>query len=214
MIEYDFRFHAADPLTDASRVRTLRDSLLAIAGGFTEIPAGFMNDLVPGKGLGYIVGLDEAAKLSALEDRLAWLAAAWDAPVPQIVRASAGPRRNHGFFLIPKLANRDGFGLRRELFAPERWARIRAILRSRVSHPVNLVYGEWLPTESSPVPDSDVTYMFVFRLSGDTDARFLRRFIEEQVFDDGTECDQEAIYLSIGGLGLYVPQPGASQDYR
>lgn len=212
MIEFDFRFPAADPLKESSRVRTLRDSLLAIAGGFTEIQAGSLSDLLPGEGLGYIVGLDEAAKLSALEDRLAWLAAAWDAPAPQPVRASAGPRRNHGFFLIPKLANRDAFGRRRPLFTPERWARIRSALKGRISHPVGLVYGEWLPMESSPMPDSDVTYMFMFRLTGDTDARFLRRFIEEQVFDFGAECDQEAIYLSVGGLGLYVPQPGASQE--
>jgi hypothetical protein len=212
MIEFDFRFSTPEPLVDSSNVRALRDSLLAIAGGFTEIPEHFLNDLLPGEGLGYIVGLDDAAKLSALQDRLDWLAATWDVPAPQPVRASAGPRRNHAFFLIPKLANRDAFGRRRALFNPERWARIRTALRGRTSHPVNLVYGEWLPTESSPVPDSDVTYMFVFQLGGETDARFLRRFVEERIFDCGVECDQEAIYLSVGGLGLYVPQPGASPD--
>lgn len=212
MIEFDFRFPGLDPVSDESRVRTLRDGLLAIAGGFTEIPARFLQDLIPGDGLGYIVGLDGPEKLAALEDRLSWLSDAWDLPAPRPLRASAGPRRNHGFFLVPKLANRDAFGRRRELFRPARWARVRSALRGRLSHPVGLVYGEWLPGQSSAVPDSDVSYMFAFRLEGDTDARFLRRFIEQEIFDYGVECDQEAIYLSIGGLGLYVPQPGAAQD--
>ncbi|MDD5657027.1 MAG: hypothetical protein PHF00_07215 [Elusimicrobia bacterium] len=212
MIEFDLRFPKLDPLRDESRVRTLRDSLLAIAGGFTEIPARFLPDIIPGDGLGYIVGLDGPDGLAALEDRLSWLADAWDLPAPRPLRASAGPRRNHGFFLVPKLANRDAAGRRRELFRPTRWARIRAALKGRLSHPVGLVYGEWLPGESSAATDSDVSYMFVFRLEGDTDARFLRRFIEQEIFDCGVECDQEAIYLSIGGLGLYVPQPGAAHD--
>lgn len=212
MIEFDFRFPGLDPLSDESRVRTLRDSLLAVAGGFTELPAGFLADLIPGKGPGYIIGLDEPGKLATLEDRLSWLSDAWDLSAPQPLRASAGPRRNHGFFLVPKLANRDAFGRRRELFRPERWARIRAALKGRLSNPVGLVYGEWLAGESAAVSDSDVSYMFAFRLDGETDARFLRRFIEQEIFDDGAECDQEAIYLSVGGLGLYVPQPGAASD--
>lgn len=212
MIEFDFRFPGLDLGKDESRIRTLRDGLLAVAGGFTEIPAGVLPDLIPGDGPGYIVGLDGIEKLGALEDRLSWLSEAWELPVPRPMRASAGPRRNHGFFLIPKLANRDSAGRRRELFSPERWARIRRGLKSRLSHPAFLVYGEWLPGDSSALPDSDVAYMFVFRLEGDTDARFLRRFIETEVFDNGVECDQEAIYLSIGGLGLYVPQPGAGPD--
>jgi len=209
MIEFDFRFPGLDPLADESRVRTLRDSLLAVAGGFTELPAGFLPDLIPGAGPGYIIGLDGPGKLATLEDRLSWLSDAWDLAAPRPLRASAGPRRNHGFFLVPKLANRDAFGRRRELFRPERWSRIRAALKGRISHPVGLIYGEWLPGESAAVPDSDVSYMFAFRLDGETDARFLRRFIEQEIFDDGAECDQEAIYLSVGGLGLLVPQPGA-----
>lgn len=213
MIEFDFRFPGLDPASDESRMRTLRDGLLAVAGGFTELPAGFLRDLIPGEGPGYIIGLDGPAKLAALEDRLSWMSEAWDLTAPRPLRASAGPRRNQGFFLVPKLANRDACGRRRELFRPERWARIRGALRSRLSHPVGLVYGEWLPGESAAVPDSDVSYMFAFRLAGDTDARFLRGFIEAEIFDDGAECDQEAIYLSVGGLGLLVPQPGSALDH-
>lgn len=210
MIEFDFRFPGLDPIANDNRVRTLRDSLLAIAGGFTEIPENSLQGLIEGNGLGYIVGLDGHDKLAALEDRLAWLSQAWDLPAPRPQRASAGPRRNIGFFLVPKLANPDASGRRRELFRPARWARIRSALKGRLASQVGLVYGEWLPGESRPVPDSDVSYLFVFRLEGDTDARFLRRFIEEEIFDGGVECDQEKIYLSVGGLGLYVPQPGAS----
>jgi len=212
MIEFDFRFPGLESGSGESRVRTLRDGLLAVAGGFTELPARFLQDLIPGDGPGYIVGIDGPDRLAALEDRLSWLSEAWDLPVPRPLRASAGARRNHGFFLVPKLANRDASRHRRELFRPERWARIRGALKSRLSHPVGLVYGEWLPDDSSPVADSDVSYMFVFRLDGDTDARFLRRFIEREIFDGGVECDQEAVYLSIGGLGLYIPQPGAALD--
>lgn len=210
MIEYDFRFCGLDPVSHESRMRTLRDGLLAVAEGFTEVSPGTMTDLIPGEGPGYIIGIDAPGKLAALEDRLSWLSDAWDLPTPRPLRASAGPRRNHGFFLVPKLANRDSFSRRRELFRPERWARIRTALKERLSHPVGLVYGEWLPSESAAVPDSDVSYIFAFRLEGETDARFLRRFIESEIFDDGLECDQEAIYLSIGGLGLLVPQPGAN----
>lgn len=212
MIEFDFRVSGLDTLSAPSRVRALRDTLLDMAGGFTELPAGVAPDLLPGDGPGYIVGLNESAKAAALEVRLDALAAAWNLPAPRVVRASSGPRRRYGFFLIPKLANKDRLGRRRELFTPERWARIRSSLESRVSHPIGLVYGEWVPMESRAASDSDVSYMFIFRLGGDTDARFLRRFIETEIFDGGIECDQEAIYLSLGGLGLYVPQPGASPE--
>jgi len=212
MIEFDFRFPGLDTLSGSSRVRPLRAALLDLAGGFTELPAGFAPDLLHGDGPGFIVGLNETAKAAALEAQLTALAASWDLSAPQVVRASSGPRRRYGFFLIPKLANRNRLGRRRELFTPERWARLRHALKGRVSHPITLVYGEWVPSDASRVLDSDVSHMFVFRLEGDTDARFLRRFIESEVFDGGVECDQEAIYLSLGGLGLYVPQPGDSPE--
>lgn len=208
MQEFYFRFPGIDPLHHPDRVRRLRDCLLELAGGFTEIRPGVLADLLPGEGTGYIVALPDRESLEALRKTLTRLADEWGCEAPEPKTASAGPRKRFGFFLVPKLANRDAQGHRRELFTPERWALIRGALAGKLSHPVTLLYGEWLPLEASREVDKDVSYIFVFRLQSPEDVPWFERFIQTQVFDNGKECDQETIYLSAAGEGRYVSQPG------
>lgn len=208
MREFDFRFPGLDPTRHSERIKRLRDCLLELAGRFTEIRPGVLVDLLPGEGTGYIVALPDLESLDALRKTLARLAAEWGCGTPDPKPASEGPRREFVFFLLPKLANRDARGHRRELFTPERWALIRGTLAGKLSHPVALLYGEWLPREASREVDKDVSYLFIFRLQSLKDVSWFERFIQTQVFDDGKECDQETIYLSAAGEGRYVSQPG------
>lgn len=207
MKEFDFRFPGLDPLRDIERVRRLRDCLLELAGGFTEIRPGLLQDLIPGDGTGYIVALPDNQSLEALNATLERLAGEWGVKTPEPRPAVDGPRGGYGLFLIPKLANRDARGHRRELFSPERWAAIRRALEGRLSHPVTLVYGEWLPQESSRKVDQDASFLFVFATRAASDAVWFERFIREHVFDGGKECDQETVFLSIAGEGKYVYAP-------
>ena len=210
--EYDFRFQGLDLVQDSARVRELRAALLELAGGFTEINPGTLTELIPGDGLGYIAALEDHKKLEDLNQRLEGLAKAWNLPVPSISPASDGPRSHCAFFLIPRLANRDETGRRRNLFSPEKWARLKEALQGKLSYPVQLVYGEWLPQDSSRGVDQDASFIFVFKLASGKEVEEMCRFIEREVFDGGKECDQEVIYLSIGGMGTYVYDPSASGD--
>lgn len=207
MREFDFRFPGLDPLHHPERIERLRNCLLELAGGFTEIRPGILVDLLPGEGTGYIVALLDRESLEALRKTLARLAAEWDCDAPEPKPASDGPRKRFGFFLIPKLANRELNDYRRELFSPERWASIREALGGKLSHSVSLLYGEWLPLESSRQVDKDVSYIFVFRLQSSDDVSWFERFIQTKIFDGGKECDQETIYLSVAGEGRYVFPP-------
>ena len=204
MREFDFRFPGLDPLRNPERVERLRDCLLELAGGFTEIRPGILADLLPGEGTGYLVALPDQDSLEALRTTLARLADEWGCKVPDPKPASEGPRRGFGFFLVPKLANRDARGHRRDLFTPKRWALIRGALTGKLSHPVILLYGEWLPLEASREVDKDASYIFVFHLQSPEDVSWFERFIQTQVFDNGKECDQETIYLSAAGESIRV----------
>jgi len=204
MREYDFRFPGLDPIRDLARIRILRDTLLEIAGGFTEIMPGQLEDLLPGQGLGYIVALPDGYETTRLADRLANLAGAWRLPQPNLVEASQGPRRGYCFFLVPKMANRDASGRRRPLFSPERRAGLRVALKGRLSHPVQRVYGEWLPRESYRQRDSDASLIFIAKWESAKTEEMLELLIRSEIFDGGKECDQEAIYLSIRGIGSYI----------
>lgn len=207
MKEYEFRFPGLDPLRDHARARRLRDCLVEIAGGFTEIPEGVLGDLLPGAGAGYIMALPDEASRVAIEALLAHLAAEWSCPSPRLRRASEGPRREVGFFLIPALANRDKQGYRRPLFSRRKWSAIRESLSGKLSHPVIRVYGEWKSVESGRQLDKDVSFMFIFPCASEHDALYFERFIERDVFDGGRECDQATIYLSARGDSRLVVDP-------
>ncbi|MFH2204437.1 MAG: hypothetical protein ABIJ96_15075 [Elusimicrobiota bacterium] len=207
MKEFDFRFRGLDPERDHGKVRRLRDCLLALAGGFTEIRPGALTDLLPGDGTGYIVALPDETSVRVLESALARLADEWGCKRPGLIAASKGPRSDRAFFLVPKLANRDESGYRRPLFSRERWAGIRKALGKRLSHEVALVYGEWLPKVSSRRLDRDASYMFIFDCCSDDVVSGVERFIKDEIFDGGRECDQEIIYLSVRGEGVFVCDP-------
>ncbi|MFH2203565.1 MAG: hypothetical protein ABIJ96_10650, partial [Elusimicrobiota bacterium] len=108
----------------------------------------------------------------------------------------------------------DAHGRRRPLFSPDRWAAIRGAAASRLSHPVELVYGEWQPRDAVALPDRDLSYIFLFRLTASTDRAWFKRFILSHVFDGGLECDQEAVYLSVGGEASFICQPGSEGEER
>lgn len=208
MKEYDFRFEGIaairsdDPETPA-RLRELRDSILAIAGGFTEIAPGCLQDLVPGSGVGYIVALGNRRLVRRLQDRLETLAFKWSMAVPAVREASSGPRRRFCVVLIPEKANEVlPSGERRDLFTPERWTRILTTIAPQLSHR-EFVYGEWSPIYGLSRITDDLR-MYVVRWRSPATEQFLRRFIQSRVFDRRRQCDQVAIYLSVRGKATLV----------
>lgn len=208
MKEYDFRFEGiviagSDDAEAAARLRELRDSILAIAGGFTEIAPGRLLDLVPGPGVGYIVELANRRQAWRLEDRLGALAARWGMPTPAVRRASSGPRGRFCFVLIPEKANEVlPSGERRELFTPERWVEIERSIGRRISHR-EFVYGEWSPIFGAARMTDELRMYFVRWTSPATET-FLRRLIQSRVFDGRRQCDQVAVYLSVRGRAKLV----------
>jgi hypothetical protein len=217
--EYDFRFPGLlmrgfqAPISKL-RVRRLRDILLGIAGGFTEIAPGALTDLVPGDGMGYIAALGSKEKALALQSDLHRLARIWGVPPPALVKASDGPRSDYSFVLIPDLANEVlQSGRRRDLFSPERWTRIHRIIGPRLSRPVEFVYGEWAPADVARlIPD--VLRMYIVRSRSAADDGFLKKFVQSHVFDGGRTCDQKAIYLSARGRAnlLFDRKPPSGYD--
>jgi hypothetical protein len=211
MKEYDFRFPGIDSVRTPDKTRRLRDGLLELAGGFTELPPGVLTDLIPGDGSGYIVALPTEAAVTALRDFLGRLAREWQRARPVLTCAKNGPRRRFGFFLVPEHANRDRRGYRRPLFSPERWTAMRRTLGKKLSHAPLRVYGEWKPVEANRLLDKDVSFMFAFQCNAEADAEVFEHYIREEVFDGGSECDQETIYMSVRGEGRYVFDPASDR---
>lgn len=210
MKEYDFRFEGLREAVTGNpenlqRVRRVRDTLLKIAGGFTELVPGVRTDMLPGQGMGYIVGISSKGKARALQAALRGLAAQWGLQPPTLQEASSGPRRDYSFFLVPERANpsRPG-GYRRPLFRLSRWAKIDTVFRAIGGLRVESVYGEWLPSRSAQTPVHDDSRMYALHRASSSARRELVRFIRSHVFDRGIECDQECIYLSCGGVPALV----------
>ena len=202
MPEYDFRIENISLETDPGKIRELRDCLLDHAGGFTEIQNGVLVELIPGKGTGYVVDLDDAG-LVDLVSALELLCARWGCEPPPLSFASQGPRSEYAFLLIPELANEDEFGYRRKLFSLESKERITNLLNPDLAFDAVRVYGEWRPNpEGQTWKDVSVTY--VFQLGGIIGLQYLTDFIQEHVFDGGVECDQLTFYVSVGGVSHYV----------
>ena len=206
--EYDFRFPALSGITpsdkeNASRVKSVRAAILKTAGGFTEIPPGICTDMLPGDGMGYIVGLDSEDKFLELEKALQRLAKEWKLSAPVLREAAKGPRGAFSFALIPELANPDPQGYRRPLFREDRWTKIEETFGGGSPFRIELVYGEWLP-EGSNKPMKDPARMFVVAGSSSTILKRLERIIRADVFDGGIDCDQICIYVSCGGMSNYV----------
>ncbi|MFA4987937.1 MAG: hypothetical protein WC712_15265 [Candidatus Brocadiia bacterium] len=207
--EYDFRFSGlirnghTEPAFKV-RVRRVRDVLLGVAAGFTEIAPGALTDLVPGEGLGYIAALKSREQACSLQTNLRRLARIWNVPPPALIKASDGPRSDFSFVLIPELANEVlPSGRRRNLFSPERWAEIQGAIVPKLSRPVEFVYGEWAPSGVERVIP-DVLRMYVVRSRSEAEDVFLERFVQTRVFDGGRSCDQRAIYLSARGKARLV----------
>ncbi|MEK7767129.1 MAG: hypothetical protein AAB368_12905 [bacterium] len=191
-----------------ARLLETRAAILAVTEGFTEIPPGVCQELIPGDGVGYIVALKSAAQTRALQAKLRTLAAKWKVPSPRVAEAAKGPRRNFCFFLIPERANPDRAGVQRPLFSAERWARIYAAIRHTLSHRVEFVYGEWRPKDSAAMNSTDGLRMFMVPWQSPATEAFLKHFIQTRVFDGGRECDQWCIYLSCRGNSLLVMERG------
>ncbi len=211
MREYDFRVPAfanirSHDAQTLERVRELRALLLDLAGGFTEVPSGVFQDILPGEGLGYIVALEAHGQARALQVRLNALALRWGTPPPSLVPAAKGPRKDYCFCLLPESANPDHQGRRRALFTQSRWKAIDGAIRSRLSHPVAFVYGEWRPLDSAHYHTTDVLKMYVARWESEATAELLREFIRTYVFDGGKECDQFCFYLSVRGESELVQE--------
>lgn len=211
MKEYDFRMPAladlgSDDTLMKARVREVRALLLDLAGGFTELPMAACQDIIPGKGLGYIVALETGSQARLLQARLSALARNWASEPPTIVEAAHGPRKDYCFFLIPESANPDHNGQRRPLFAPSRWDALDTAIRGRLSRSPIFVYGEWRPQQSAHFHSTDVLRMYLVRWESEATAELLREFLQTYVFDGGKECDQFFLYLSIQGKNELVAE--------
>lgn len=204
MKEYDFRLPGIDQSQAPAETRVLRDAILELAGGFTEIGPGVLTDLIPGPGTGYIVALEAAREAFVLQRRIRELASAWALPAPSIRPASRGPRGKVCYFLLPEFANPEPDGYRRRLLSEERIAAVETELLPSLVHPIIRVYGEWKPRFSVRQLDSDVSFIYIVRWRSHEDERQLRSFIETRIFDKSGECDQETIYLSVRGVASYV----------
>jgi len=210
--EYDFRIAGlrsldSQDIENAKRVKRVRSKLLGIAGGFTEINPGVCTDLIPGAGLGYVVTLPSREKARELDLALRKLSKdlGLEAPKPQL--AAAGPRHNYSFILVPEKANPvPAGGFRRPLFRQLRWAKIEAALGRIAARRVEFVYGEWLPSRSARTAVQDDSRMYVVRGASPAIKKDLIRFIRAEIFDKGIECDQVCIYLSCGGIPVFVTE--------
>lgn len=210
MKEFDLRVPGLAPIrsgdpANLARVREVRDTILSMAGGFTEIEPDSLRDLLPGQGMGYIVALKSVARARKLQATLSALTARWGADAVRLTVGARGPRKDFCFFLIPEMANPDSQGLRRFLFREERWAEIESIIRPKLTHRIAFVYGEWLP-EGSRVKSTDELRMYVVHWRSSATETFLRRFLQTRVFDGGVECDQWFLYLSLQGRSLLVAE--------
>lgn len=207
--DYDFRFPGLAPIDlkdkgNALRVKAVRNTILKIANGFTEIPPGVCTDLIPGEGLGYIVSLDSKEQLEHLAKSLQRLAEGWGMTEPIFHEATLGPRRKFSFFLIPELANpAEPGGFRRPLFKESRWAKIAAAVGEKDEARVEYAYGEWMPSRPGK-PVHDESRMFVVSGASAAVRKRLESIIRANVFDGGTDCDQACIYLSCGGRSILV----------
>lgn len=211
--EYDFRFSGlrapgSREAENVERVQSVRAVLIGIAGGFTEIEPGVCMDLIPGEGMGYVVTLSSKTKVRALESGLRRLADRFGLPVPKPYEAVSGPRRTCSLFLIPEKANpTPSGGYRRALFRQTRWTRIENALVKIAPLRVEFVYGEWLASASAPTVVQDVSRMFIVAGASLSIRRDLVRLLRAHVFDKGIECDQECLYLSVGGAPALVTAP-------
>ncbi len=210
MKEFDLRVPGLAPTrpddpVNLARVRDVRDIILSMASGFTEIEPDSLLDLLPGEGMGYIVALRSVARARRLQSALSVLTARWGAGAVRLTEGARGPRKDLCFFLIPEKANPDLKGQRRYLFEEERLAEIESIIRPKLSHKIVLVYGEWL-SEGSRVKSTDELRMYIVHWKSATTETFLRRFLQTRVFDGGVECDQWFLYLSIRGRSSIVAE--------
>ncbi|MDE2141201.1 MAG: hypothetical protein KGJ84_02150 [Elusimicrobia bacterium] len=205
MKEYEFRIAGLDPVTDPARAWLIRDAILTVTSGFTEVSPGDLGDLMVGDGVGYIVALAEPHLILRLERRLWQLCDAWKLPRPEVRESADGPWEDHCFFLVPKFRNPDRLGNRPILFPVDRLRGFSETLGEKLSHPVITVYGEWQPPDSARHRDRDISFMYVLRRRPDIE-RSLPAFIEKEILAR-EDCDQETIYLSIGGEATYVYRP-------
>lgn len=210
MKEFDLRVPGLTSLpsggaANLARIREVRDTILSMAGGFTEIAPDELTDLLPGKGMGYIVSMKSEAKARALQSALTAITSLWGAEPVSLTVGSKGPRKDACFFLIPEKANPDSTGKRRFLFREERWAEIRLIIQPKLSRGIAFVYGEWLP-EGSAIKSTDELRMYVVDWKSAGTETYLRRFLQTRVFDGGIECDQWFLYLSIRGRSHLVAE--------
>lgn len=211
MKEYDFRMPAladirSDDARTTARVQEVRELLLDLAGGFTELPAGACLDIVPGNGLGYIVALETRSQARLLQERLSSLARSWASEPPAVVEAARGARKDHCFILIPERANPDHRGRRRPLFSPARWEALDAAIRGHLDRAPIFVYGEWRPQQSAHFHSTDVLRMYLVRWESEATVELLREFLQTYVFDGGKECDQFFLYLSVRGENELVAE--------
>lgn len=202
MKEYEFRVSGLDPVADPARAWLVRDAVLSVTSGFTEIAPGNLVDLIVGDGVGYIVALAEPHLILRLEKRLQQLCDAWKIPRAEIRESAEGPWKDHCFFLVPKFRNPDTLGNRPILFSIDRLRELTESLGDTLSHPIVTVYGEWQPQDSARQRDRDISFMYVLRRRPGIE-RSLPVFIEKEILAR-EDCDQETIYLSIGGEATYV----------
>ncbi len=198
--EYDFRF---EDLNSAERLERVRTALLETARGFTEIQLGVLPDYIPGKGHAFIVGLKSAEQARQLQRKLSVLANEWNVPCPQLVAASEGRRANSCFFLLPEKANADQTGFRRDLFTSQRSIDIRnALIANGATR--TIVYGQWTNEREEIIEDSSALYLMFG--NAEQNEQYLRTFIEQRIFDNGIQCDQTVIYLSVEGKGYWISE--------
>jgi len=175
-------------------VRRLREDLIGLAGGFTEIEAGGRLRFIL-----CLAGRD--AKQRVLELVEAWKTRGVVVSLEDQERA---PDRDEVYFLLPLQRNPDlAGGPRGPLFTNEDLAGIRTELARRFSFRPEMVrvYGEWRNAAGELVPDVSFLIRVPRRGRGTTPS--LRRFLREHILAN-PRCDQDCLYLSNRWRGEYV----------
>ncbi len=178
-------------------LRALREDLIRLAGGFTEIEAPH--------GLRFIVGLaGRDAKERVRRLVASWRARGIGARLEDRRRSTV---RDEIYFLLPLQCNPDRSGRpRRPLFTNEDLADLRMRLATQFHFRPEMVrvYGEWRDDEERLIPD--VSFLIRVPRRGPGTVPALRNFLKRHILAN-PRCDQDCLYLSNRWRGEHV-RPG------
>jgi hypothetical protein len=175
-------------------LRALREDLIRLAGGFTEIEAPH--------GLRFIVCLAGRDAKKRVQRLVALWKGRWIDVRLEDRRRSADC--DEIYFLLPLQRNPDPSGTpRRPLFTNEDLADLRMRLATRFHFRPEMVgvYGEWRDDEGRLIPD--ISFLVRVPRRGPGTVPALRRFLKRHILAN-PRCDQDCLYLSNRWRGEYV----------